>query len=292
MPTQPSPMPSSAWAMRHQRAAARVAEQHHGLGAAALHLVVHRLHVDDAALVQAVGVVAHVAGAEAEHGVAGGGQQRAGVVHAEVATRVRQDDRRLPRLAAGRRPQQPAHERAVGRHEADRLAAGSPRPGRPRAAASSCRPNGRRPPRCTSRSCMRPTLGEQAARCPTGTAGGAALAWPDHRDGGTSSRAEDPATSPATSAPADQRLPARACDAAVDRVRAVDWPRFGRPVDARPLLACTRPPPSPAVRHRGLGRHLRHPRRAAPPQLRHVELRHGDLRPGLLAGVPVRARRS
>ena len=84
MPIHPSPMPSSALAEGHQRAAAGVAQQHHGFGAAPLHLVVDRLHVDDAVLVQAVGVVVLVAGAEAEDRVAGRGQQRAGVVHAEV----------------------------------------------------------------------------------------------------------------------------------------------------------------------------------------------------------------
>ena len=56
-----------------------------------------RVHVGDAVLVQAVGVVVDVAGREAEHGVAGRGQQRAGVVHAEVASGVGQRDGGGPR---------------------------------------------------------------------------------------------------------------------------------------------------------------------------------------------------
>ena len=107
---------------RHQRSAAGVAEQHDRLGAAPHHLVVRGLDVDDARLVEAVGVVVHVARAEPEHRVSRGGEQRAGVVHAEVAARVRQDHRRLPRRADRRRPQHAAHERAVRRHHPHRLA--------------------------------------------------------------------------------------------------------------------------------------------------------------------------
>ena len=99
MPTQPSPMPELGLGHGHQRAAAGVAEQHDRFRPAAHHLVVGRLHVDDARLVKAVDVVAHVAGAEAEHGVAGGGQQGAGVVDGEVAAWVRQDHRRPPAVA-------------------------------------------------------------------------------------------------------------------------------------------------------------------------------------------------
>ena len=58
---------------RHQRAAARVAEQHDGFRAAPPHLVDGHLHVDDQRFVQAVGVVVEVARTEAEDGVAGGG---------------------------------------------------------------------------------------------------------------------------------------------------------------------------------------------------------------------------
>ena len=43
-----------------------------------------------------------VAGAEPEHGVPGGRQQRAGVVDAEVAARVAEDDGGLPRRATRR----------------------------------------------------------------------------------------------------------------------------------------------------------------------------------------------
>ena len=106
---------------RHQRAAAGVAEQHDGLGAPPAHLGRDGLDVDDARLVQAVGVVAHVAGAEAARRVARRGQERAGVVHREVASRVAEDDRRLRHLPVGREPQEAPHEGAVGAHEADRL---------------------------------------------------------------------------------------------------------------------------------------------------------------------------
>ena len=120
MPTQPSPMPQLGVGQRHQRPAAGVAEQHDGLGAPARISSYGRLHVDDALLVQAVGVVAHVAGAEAEHRVAGGGQQRAGVVDGEVATRVARMTA-VFHTPAGRQPQQPPHERAVRAHEPDGL---------------------------------------------------------------------------------------------------------------------------------------------------------------------------
>ncbi len=107
---------------RHQRSAARVAEQHDRLGAAADHLVVRGVDVDDARLVQAVGVVVHVPGPEAEHGVTRGSEQRTGVVHTEVASRMRQDDGGLPGRADRRCPQHPAHERAVRRDEPNRFA--------------------------------------------------------------------------------------------------------------------------------------------------------------------------
>ena len=107
---------------RHQRAATGVAEEDDRLGAAAEHLVVRGLHVDDARLVQAVGVVVHVPGPEPQHRVPGGGQERARVVHAEVPAWMRQDHRGLPRRADGRRPQHPADECAVGRDQSDRLA--------------------------------------------------------------------------------------------------------------------------------------------------------------------------
>ncbi len=82
---------------RHQRAAAGVAEQHDGLRAPAHHLVVRGVDVDDALLVQAIGVVVHVSGGEPQDGVPGGRQQRARVVDAEVAARMAEDHRRLPR---------------------------------------------------------------------------------------------------------------------------------------------------------------------------------------------------
>jgi hypothetical protein len=98
----------------HQRRSAGVAEQDDRVGAAPLHLVVGRPDVDDAVLVHAVDVVVDVARREPEHGVSGRGEQRAGVVHAEVAARVREDHRRLPGPAVGGRPQHAAHERSVG----------------------------------------------------------------------------------------------------------------------------------------------------------------------------------
>ena len=72
---------------------------------------------------QAVDVVVDVAGREAQHAVARRGEQRTRVVHREVAARVRQDHAGLPGLARGRRPQDAAHERAVGGHDAHVLAA-------------------------------------------------------------------------------------------------------------------------------------------------------------------------
>src|SRR5687767_9717189 len=78
--------------------------------------------VHDARLVEAVDVVVHVAGAEPEYGVAGGGEERAGVVHAEVAARMAEDDRGLPSSAARWRPEQPPDERTVRRDEPDGLA--------------------------------------------------------------------------------------------------------------------------------------------------------------------------
>ena len=72
-------------AQRHQRSAAAVAEQHDRLGAPAAHEGGGRGDVDDALLVEAVGVVVLVAGAEAQHAVAGMGEERARVVDREVA---------------------------------------------------------------------------------------------------------------------------------------------------------------------------------------------------------------
>jgi hypothetical protein len=43
-------------------------------------------------------------------------------VHREVAARVREHDGRLPALSDRRRPQDPAHQRAIGRDEPHRLA--------------------------------------------------------------------------------------------------------------------------------------------------------------------------
>ena len=88
-------------------------------------------------VVQAVGVVVEVARREAEHREAGGREQRARVVHREVAARVREDDRGVPRLPGGRRPQDAAHERAVVGDDAHRLARRSRRRDRPRRAARS-----------------------------------------------------------------------------------------------------------------------------------------------------------
>ena len=122
---------------RHQRSASGVAEQHDRFGPAPDHLVVRGLHVDDARLVQAVGVVVHVPRPEAEHRVSGGGQERARVVHAEVAARMRQDHGGLPRRADRRGPQHAAHQCAVGRRRAGPPRAVRRRRGRRRGAASS-----------------------------------------------------------------------------------------------------------------------------------------------------------
>ena len=107
---------------RRQRTAAAVAEQHDRLGAAAAHPLDRGGDVARREVVQAVGVVVQVARREAEHRVAGGREQRARVVHGEVGTGMRQHHRGVPRRAARRRPEQPAHERAVVGDDADRLA--------------------------------------------------------------------------------------------------------------------------------------------------------------------------
>ena len=107
---------------RHQAAAVRVAEQYNSFGAAADHLVVRCLHVDNAVLVQAVRVVVLVTGAKAKHCVTGGRQQRAGIVNAEVAAWVTEDHGCLPGFASRRRPQHSTNQRTIGRHQANGLA--------------------------------------------------------------------------------------------------------------------------------------------------------------------------
>ena len=106
----------------HQRATAGVAEQHHRFRPSAHHLVVGRLHVEDAGLVKAIRVVAHVSGAEPEDGVAGRGQQGAGVMDGEVAAWVRQDHRRPPASPSGRQPEQSPHQCSVRADQPHRLA--------------------------------------------------------------------------------------------------------------------------------------------------------------------------
>ena len=138
MPIQPSPMPSSAVASAIRRPAAGVARAARPprRRAGASRRTPSCTSTMQFSCRQSVSLFM-VAGAEAEHRVAGGGQQRAGVVHAEVATRVAEDDRRLPRLAARRRPQDAAHERAVGLTRGGSTRGGRRRPGSSSAAASS-----------------------------------------------------------------------------------------------------------------------------------------------------------
>ncbi len=106
----------------HERPAAGIAEQHDGLRPASTHLVGDGLHVDGARLVETIGVVAHVPGAKAAHGVAGRRQQRAGVVNAEITAGVAEDHGRLPGPPAWRKPQEPSHQGAVRGYQPDRLA--------------------------------------------------------------------------------------------------------------------------------------------------------------------------
>ncbi len=107
---------------RHERAAAAVAEQHDLFGASASHLVDRGLHIDHASLVEAVGVVVHVPGGEAEHGIAGRGEQRAGVVHAEVGSRMGEHHRRSPPGGGRWCPEHAPHDGSVGRDQRQRLA--------------------------------------------------------------------------------------------------------------------------------------------------------------------------
>ena len=106
----------------HEAAAARIAQQHHCLGTASLHLGMGRVHVDDAVLVQAVGVVVLIASAEPEYGIARSGQQWTRVVHTEIAARMAQNDRRLPGSSARRCPQQATHQGSIGRYQANGFA--------------------------------------------------------------------------------------------------------------------------------------------------------------------------
>ncbi len=108
---------------RHQRTAAAVAEQHDRVGASLADPRHRSCDVGRGGLVEAVDVVVEVAGGEAEYRVARGREQRAGVVHREVPSRMREHDRGVPRAARRRRPPQAAHEGAVGGNDAHRFPA-------------------------------------------------------------------------------------------------------------------------------------------------------------------------
>ncbi|MEZ5273807.1 MAG: hypothetical protein R2694_16165 [Ilumatobacteraceae bacterium] len=76
MPIQPSPMPSSAWAMAIRPPPPEAAEQHHAL--APRRFISSYTVFTSTMLVEAVGVVVLVAGAEGARRSRGGSQQRAG----------------------------------------------------------------------------------------------------------------------------------------------------------------------------------------------------------------------
>ena len=107
---------------RAEGASAAVAEQHDRFRPPTAHPRCRGRDVARREVVQAVGVVVQVARRESEHGITRGREQRTRVVHREVAARVREHHRGLPLLTGGRRPEDPAHERAIGRDEPDRLA--------------------------------------------------------------------------------------------------------------------------------------------------------------------------
>ena len=121
MPIQPSPSARSAWASAISEPPPLLPSSTTASAPRWRRKRGRRGHVDDALLVEAVGVVVLVAGAEAEHAVAGVGEQRAGVVDREVAPGVGEDDPGAPAGAAGRRPQRAPHEGAVLGDEPDRL---------------------------------------------------------------------------------------------------------------------------------------------------------------------------
>ena len=107
---------------RGERSAAAVAEQHHCVGATRPYPRDRSGDVACGRVVEAVRVVVEVAGRESEHGEPGCGQERARVVHREVAAGMGQNHGSPPRAPVRRRPEQAAHQRAVLGDDPHRLA--------------------------------------------------------------------------------------------------------------------------------------------------------------------------